>query len=58
MYQSLRKGKLGINESPNKELPLFMGHGDADGMVKPEWAVSSRDELVKWGWNVDLKLYP
>ena len=58
LQKSLLEGKYGASESPNKETPMFMGHGSADPMVKYEWAVKSRDALVEKGWNVELKVYP
>lgn len=44
-------------ENPNKETPIFMGHGDADGVVKYEWGIMTAEKLRDWGWNVDFKTY-
>ena len=44
-------------ENPNKETPIFMGHGDSDPLVKYEWGVTTAKILKGWGWNVDLKTY-
>ncbi|KAL8794832.1 MAG: hypothetical protein Q9195_002660 [Heterodermia aff. obscurata] len=44
-------------ENPNKETPIFMGHGDSDPLVKYEWGVATAEILKKWGWSVDLKTY-
>ena len=44
-------------ENPNKETPVFMGHGDADPLVKYQWGVKTADVLKGWGWSVDLKTY-
>ncbi|RDW80169.1 hypothetical protein BP6252_04807 [Coleophoma cylindrospora] len=45
-------------ENPNKETPIFMGHGDSDPLVRPEWGRMTAEILKKEGWNVDLKMYP
>jgi predicted esterase len=43
--------------NPNKDTPIFMGHGDSDPLVKPEWGKKTSDILKEWGWKVDLKIY-
>ncbi|KAI9817468.1 MAG: hypothetical protein M1827_001078 [Pycnora praestabilis] len=45
-------------DNPNKETPIFMGHGDVDPLVKPEWGRRTAEALKEWGWTVDLKMYP
>ncbi len=45
-------------ENPNKETPIFMGHGDKDPLVKYEWGTKTAEILKDWGWNVDFKTYP
>lgn len=42
----------------NKETPIFMGHGDRDPLVRPEWGSQTALELKKAGYKVDLKMYP
>ena len=44
-------------ESPNKATPIFMGHGDADEVVKHQWGIATADKLKEWGWNVDFRTY-
>ncbi|KAG9239492.1 acyl-protein thioesteras-like protein [Amylocarpus encephaloides] len=44
-------------ENPNKETPIFMGHGDRDPLVLPEWGRKTAEVLKGEGWNVDLKFY-
>jgi predicted esterase len=44
-------------DSPNKDTPIFMGHGDADPVVKYAWGQMTADKLKEWGWNVDFKTY-
>jgi predicted esterase len=45
------------DNSPNKETPIFMGHGDADQVVAHKWGQMSADELTKHGYNVDFRTY-
>ena len=45
------------SDNPNKETPIFMGHGDSDPLVKPEWGQMTANYLGKNGWKVDLKMY-
>jgi len=45
-------------ENPNKETPIFMGHGAVDPLVKYQWGKQTADILKGWGWSVDLKTYP
>jgi len=44
-------------ESPNKQTPIFMGHGDADPVVRYDWGKLTAEKLKGWGWNVDFKTY-
>lgn len=44
-------------DNPNKETPIFMGHGDADPLVKYQWGVKTAETLKGWGWTVDFKTY-
>lgn len=42
----------------NKDTKIFMGHGDADPLVKPEWGRMTVNLLNKMGFRADLKMYP
>jgi predicted esterase len=44
--------------NPNLETPIFMGHGDRDPMVLPQWGQMSADMLKKWSYKVDMHVYP
>lgn len=44
-------------DNVNKDTVIWMGHGDSDPLVKPEWGQSSAKELKKLGWKVDIKMY-
>ncbi|KAL0260361.1 hypothetical protein SLS55_004047 [Diplodia seriata] len=45
-------------DNPNKETPIFMGHGDADPVVRYDWGQRTAGKLKEWGWKVDFKTYP
>ncbi|EOD52397.1 acyl-protein thioesterase 1 [Neofusicoccum parvum] len=44
-------------ENPNKDTPIFMGHGDVDPVVRYEWGQRTASKLKEWGWKVDFKTY-
>jgi len=44
-------------DSPNQQTPIFMGHGDADPVVKYQWGQMTANKLKGWGWNVDFRTY-
>lgn len=44
-------------DSPNKKTPIFMGHGDADQMVKHEYGEMSAKVLSDNGYKVDFRTY-
>lgn len=43
--------------APNKSTPIFMGHGDADPMIRCDLAQASEKLLKDMGYNVTLKMY-
>ncbi|KAK5111803.1 hypothetical protein LTR62_004723 [Meristemomyces frigidus] len=43
--------------SPNKATSIFMGHGNADQVVKYQWGQLTAEKLREWGWNVEFKTY-
>ena len=46
-------------KSANRDTPFFMGHGDADEVVKCKWGQQSAQMLKKeLGHQVDFHLYP
>ncbi|KAG9946802.1 Phospholipase/carboxylesterase, partial [Aureobasidium melanogenum] len=56
----LLRGKLRDmipSENPNKQTPIFMGHGDVDPVVQYAWGQATAKTLQEWGWNVDFKTY-
>ncbi|PTB62221.1 Phospholipase/carboxylesterase [Trichoderma citrinoviride] len=53
------KFKEFIPESnPNKDTPIFMGHGDADPLVLYEWGTATEKKIKELGFNVKLETYP
>ncbi|KAL7929964.1 Phospholipase/carboxylesterase/thioesterase [Trichoderma chlorosporum] len=52
------KFKEFIPESnPNKETPIFMGHGDADQLVLYQWGVATDQKLKALEFDVKLETY-
>jgi predicted esterase len=43
--------------NPNKDTPIFMGHGDQDPVVRYELGSESSRILKDLGYNVDLNTY-
>lgn len=44
-------------ETPNKDTPFFMGHGDQDPLVKISWGQRTAAALEQFGYKVDFKSY-
>lgn len=44
--------------NPNKNTPIFMGHGSADQLVKFEWGRQTAQALRDMGHQVDFRAYP
>ncbi|KAL6862034.1 Phospholipase/carboxylesterase [Trichoderma novae-zelandiae] len=44
--------------NPNKDTPIFMGHGDADPLVLYEWGTATEKKIKELGFNVKLETYP
>jgi predicted esterase len=44
-------------DNPNKETPIFMGHGDIDPVVAYKFGLATAEALKKGGWNVDFQTY-
>jgi predicted esterase len=44
--------------SANKNTKIFMGHGDSDPLVRPQWGQTTAEILKSKGYSVDLKIYP
>jgi len=44
-------------DNPNQNVPIFMGHGDADAVVAHKWGKLSAEELEKHGYKVEFRTY-
>ncbi len=44
-------------EGPNKDTPIFMGHGDSDPLVRPQFGLLTAQLLKQEGYKVTLKMY-
>jgi predicted esterase len=44
-------------EGGNKETRIWMGHGDSDPLVRPEWGQATAEKLKAMGFKVELKMY-
>lgn len=44
-------------DSPNQRTPIFIGHGDADPLVRVQWGQASADKLKSMGYDVEFKTY-
>ena len=42
----------------NRDVPIFMAHGDQDAVVAPERARASRDTLIDLGYDIAWHPYP
>ena len=42
----------------NRDVPIFMGHGTFDPVVRLAWAQASREALVQAGYHVEWHEYP
>ncbi|KAF2741215.1 Phospholipase/carboxylesterase [Polyplosphaeria fusca] len=56
LLQSKIKGMIPA-DSPNKNTPIFMGHGDADQVVAHRYGQMSADHLKEMGYKVDFRTY-
>jgi phospholipase/carboxylesterase len=45
-------------QAANKDLPIFMAHGQYDNMIPLDRAVRSRDALQALGYAVEWREYP
>jgi len=40
-----------------KDVPMFMGHGEEDPLVKYEWGLMSANLMKEWGFRVEFHSY-
>jgi len=49
---------INVMDSPQKSVPIFMGHGDSDPLVKPQWAAQTKKKIEELGWKgIQFKTY-
>ncbi|KAI9642079.1 hypothetical protein NHQ30_009950 [Ciborinia camelliae] len=49
---------VGAEGGFNKQTKIWMGHGDSDPLVKPEWGRKTAEVLREEGYEVQLNMYP
>ena len=45
------------SDASNLNTPIFMGHGNADAVVRYEWGQQTASTLMEMGWEVDFRTY-
>jgi len=58
VLQAKLKEMIAEKDNVNKDTKIFMGHGDADPLVRHEWGRMSGEQLKEWGYSVVFKTYP
>jgi len=56
--QAKLKDLIAEKGNANQDTKIFMGHGDADPVVRYEWGKLSSEKLKEWDYSVDFKTYP
>jgi predicted esterase len=57
LLQGKLQDKITESGGANKDTKIFMGHGDADMVVRYEWGQMTAQNLKDWGHDVDFKTY-
>lgn len=57
LLQGKLKEKIAEAGSANDRTKIFMGHGDADQVVRYEWGELTAKKLKEWGHEVDFRTY-
>ncbi|QDS70397.1 hypothetical protein FKW77_009322 [Venturia effusa] len=57
LLQGKLKEKIAQAGSANNTTKIFMGHGDADPVVRYDWGRLTADKLKEWGHEVDFRTY-
>jgi len=57
LLQGKLQDKITESGGANKDTKIFMGHGDADMVVRYEWGQMTAQKLKDWGHDVDFKTY-
>jgi phospholipase/carboxylesterase len=57
-YLPLAASTAADRHAANADVPVFLAHGQRDGVIGLDRAVASRDALAKLGYRVDWHEYP
>lgn len=57
-YLPLRASVANEASAANRDVPILMCHGTHDGVVPPALGETSRDMLLKLGYQIDWRSYP
>jgi predicted esterase len=57
LLQGTIKDKIAASGGVNNSTAIFMGHGDADNVVRYEWGQKTADKLKEWGHDVEFRMY-
>lgn len=57
LLQGKLKEMIAQSGSANNTTKIFMGHGDADQVVRYDWGKLTADKLKEWGHDVDFRTY-
>ena len=57
-YLPLAASTAADRHAANAEVPVFLAHGQRDGVIELDRAVASRDALAKLGYRVEWHEYP
>ena len=57
-YLPLRASVANEASAANRDVPILMCHGTHDGVVSPTLGETSRDILLKLGYQIDWRSYP
>jgi len=57
LLQNKLRDKIKESGGANDGTKVFMGHGDADQVVRYEWGKLTAEKLREWGVDVEFKTY-
>jgi len=57
LLQGKLKEKIAESGGANDGTKVFMGHGDADQVVRYEWGKATAEKLKEWGHDVEFNTY-
>jgi phospholipase/carboxylesterase len=57
-YLALPQSLAAEANAANRDVPIFMGHGTADPMIRFDWADASRKTLLAAGYPLEWHTYP